>query len=96
MKNKITKDEAESLAIEALAFIAANDTLLQRFLALTGIGAHDLRQAAKQEGFFAAILHFLCANEPDLLEFCALAHIQPEWVNTALSTLPGGYQEENP
>jgi len=95
MKNIINRDEAESLAIEALGFIAGNDELLQKFLALTGIGRHDLRQAAAQAGFFAGVLNFLCANEADLLNFCISVNIQPEQVNEALAVLPGGYQEEN-
>jgi len=94
MNNKMTRIEAKNLAVEALNFIVRDEKLLQRFLELTGIGAHDLRQSAAEPGFFAAILGFLCANEQDLYEFCVAVNIDPEHVGVALSILPGGYQED--
>jgi len=87
-------DEAQQLAIEALAFLADQPDLLARFLELTGIEAVDIRQVACQEGFWAGILSFLCANETDLWAFCHHANKLPEQVTAALRCLPGGIQEE--
>jgi len=92
MKHNFSVDEAREVAIAALGYIASHSDLLQRFLSLSGIEAADIRQAANQEGFWAAILQFLCANEPDLLAFCDDSHISPEKVSDALEALPGGYR----
>jgi len=92
MRNNFSVDEAREVAIAALGHIANHPDLLQRFLSLSGIEAADIRQAACQEGFWAAVLQFLCANEPDLLAFCDVSYISPERVSVALEALPGGYR----
>ena len=42
------REEAETIAVSALAFIAADGELLPRFLSLTGIEAHQIRAAAAE------------------------------------------------
>lgn len=81
---------AEEIAISALGFIGADATLLQRFLALTGISAADLRRAAAEPGFLAGVLRFVAAHEPTLLAFAGSADVRPEAVREALRILPGG------
>jgi len=95
MKHTLHQMEAQKVAIEGLAFIATQPDLLARFLALSGIEAQDIRQAAASEGFLAAVLSFLCANEVDLLAFCRHSHYRPETVSLAVQSLSGDYQEEN-
>ena len=68
---KLTKSSAETLAIEALNFLAAEPERLDRFLALSGIGLENLRAAAAEPGFLAAILAHLAADEKLLLAFAA-------------------------
>jgi len=81
---------AEAVAIEALAFIASNEKLLPRFLAITGIEAHAIRQAAREPGFMAGVLDFLLAHEPTLIEFCEASGRKPETIMAARRALPGG------
>jgi hypothetical protein len=70
MTNDIRKREnAEALAIQALGFVAADPELLPRFLAITGIEAQAIRQAAREPGFLAGVLQFIVAHEPTLLGF---------------------------
>ena len=47
---KITRQRAEILALKMLAFIASDQDLLQRFLALTGMDVDGLRAAADKKG----------------------------------------------
>ncbi|MBO6716660.1 MAG: DUF3572 domain-containing protein [Rhizobiaceae bacterium] len=85
---------AEALAIEALAFIASDDKLLPRFLAITGIEASDIRRAAATPGFLAGVLQFIAAHEPTLVQFAEATGHAPDSVNRALAVLPfgdGGY-----
>jgi hypothetical protein len=84
------RDAAESLAVEALGFVAADAELLQRFLAVTGIEAADIRAAARQSGFLAGVLGFVAAHEPTLLAFAVSAGRPAETVLAAMRALPGG------
>jgi hypothetical protein len=81
---------AEALAVEALAFIASDDKLLPRFLAITGIEAADIRRAAAQPGFMAGVLQFIAAHEPTLLQFAEASGRDPASVTRALAALPFG------
>lgn len=70
----VTRETAESLAIEALSFLAAEPARLGRFLALSGIGPDQLRSASREPGFLAGILDHIAADEPLLLLFAD--HVQ--------------------
>lgn len=89
-KNKQTAQDADSIAIDGLLFIAGDDELLPRFLALTGIQAEQIREAAKEKGFLAGVLHFLLAHEPSLFRFCEHSGHAPESVALAAGSLSGG------
>ncbi len=82
--------DAETLAIRALGFVAADSVLLNRFLALSGIDAADIRRAAGEPGFLAGVLGFIAAHEPTLLAFAADAGIDPGLVTRAMERLPSG------
>jgi hypothetical protein len=84
---KLTVDAAEALAIEALGFIAADPDRLERFLSLHGLSPDNLRAAAAQPGFFAAVLDHLAADESLLLAFAENAGHSAEWVARACATL---------
>jgi hypothetical protein len=91
MTNDIRKREnAEALAIQALGFVAADPELLPRFLAITGIEAQAIRQAAREPGFLAGVLQFIVAHEPTLLRFSEASGIPPQQVSAALRALPFG------
>ena len=82
--------DAESLAIKALGFVASDPELLPRFLAITGIEAQSIRQAAGEPGFLAGVLNFILAHEPTLMRFSEETGIPPARVGAALRALPFG------
>lgn len=84
------RENAEALAIQALGFIAADPELLPRFLAITGIEANSIRQAAREPGFLAGVLQFIAAHEPTLMRLSEETGIPPQQVSTALRALPFG------
>lgn len=84
------REDAETIAVSALAFIAADDQLLPRFLSLTGIEANQIRVVAAEAGFLAGVLQFVLAHEPTLLRFSEESGIAPEIVARAPSFLPHG------
>lgn len=87
---KQTGGNAEEIAIAALGFIAADPNLLPRFLAITGIEAGHIREAAREPGFLAGVLQFIAAHEPTLLAFADNAGIEPSSVLRAMRALPQG------
>lgn len=84
------RENAESLAIQALAFVAADPELLPRFLAITGIDASDIRRVAREPGFLAGVLQFIAAHEPTLMRFSEETGTPPQAVSAALRALPFG------
>lgn len=84
------RESADAIAIQALGFIAADPELLPRFLALTGIEAAAIRQAAREPGFLAGVLQFILAHEPTLIRFSENSGIAPATVSGALRHLPMG------
>ena len=82
--------DAESLAIQAFGFVASDPELLPRFLAITGIEAQSIRQAAGEPGFLAGVLNFILAHEPTLMRFSEETGIPPARVGAALRALPFG------
>jgi hypothetical protein len=82
-------ERAAGIAIEALAWLAADATRLERFLALSGLGPQNLRKAAAEPSFLAAILDYLAAHEALLLEFASDSARRPEDVARAHAALGG-------
>ena len=83
----LSKAAAESIAIEVLTFLAGDPARLDRFLALSGVGLNNLRAAAAEPGFLAAILDHLASNEPLLLAFAANAGHDPATIAKARDIL---------
>lgn len=89
LRQKSSFPDAETLALRALGFLAAEPERLEPFLAMTGLGPDTLRQAASQPGFLAAVLDHLCGNESLLLEFAANLDLNPEIIVRAREILAG-------
>lgn len=90
MKTTGSQENAQALAIQALGFIAADAELLPRFLAISGIDAQAIRQAAREPGFLAGVLQFIAAHEPTLMRFSEESGIRPQDIAAALRALPFG------
>jgi Protein of unknown function (DUF3572) len=86
-KQSANPDSARSLAISALAFIAADPDRLSRFLKLTGLGPDNLRTAAADPAFLGSVLDYLVADEGLLVGFAADAGLKPEAVVRAHDAL---------
>lgn len=89
MPHPITSEEAETLALKALAFLASEPERLEPFLAVTGLGPATLRGAAQEPGFLLGVLDHLCASDSLLLEFAGNLGLNPEIVAQARETLAG-------
>ena len=66
------------------------------FMALVGVEASSIRQAAAEPGFLAAVTGFLMAHEPTLLAFCTENDVQAERVAACHHKLAGPESENWP
>ena len=85
--------DAETIALQALAFLASDDDRLERFLSLTGSDAGSLRSLAHDPASLGAVLDYLLGWEPLLLEFAAAQELPPESIAAGRRKLPG-YSED--
>jgi Protein of unknown function (DUF3572) len=82
-------DRATTLALEALAFLAADSDAFGRFANLTGLDPTSARARAGEPEFLASVLDFLLSDEALLLDFCADGSTDPHRVHLARHALGG-------
>jgi hypothetical protein len=82
-------DQAETIALTALGFLAEDVQRLGRFLAVTGLGPAELRAEAGSARVLAAVLDHLMKDESLLLVFAASSAIAPELIAAAHRQLEG-------
>ena len=87
MQIPIAHTYAETLGLNALAFVVASPDALSRFMGLSGIDATTLRERATQPEVLAAVLDFLLTNEELLTAFCREQAIEPRQVHLAAARL---------
>jgi hypothetical protein len=96
-RHSLTQQQAESLAIQALSFIAGEPERLGRFLALSGIDAGAIRSAAAEPGFLLGVLDYIAGDEALLLAFAGQCGIEPATVDAAHRALAGpGWERDLP
>ncbi|MBJ3763443.1 DUF3572 domain-containing protein [Maribius pontilimi] len=87
-----SRDAAETLAIDALGWIASTDDLLDAFMGASGVGRDHLRDRLDDPDFLAAILDFLLMNDAWITGFCDARDLPYEAPASARAALPGGAQ----
>ena len=72
-----TEEAAESLAIQALAFIAGDTARIGPFLAATGIGPDMIRAAAREPDFLGGVLDYMAGDDALLIAFANETGVSP-------------------
>jgi hypothetical protein len=91
-----TREAAETLAIAALAFIAAEPERLEGFLGATGLTVDRLRESATAPDFLAGVLEHMLADESLLLAFADSAAVDPAAVARARNALGSNWERDIP
>ena len=81
---------AETIAVAALGWLAAEEDRLGAFLAASGAGVAELRARAADPEFLGFVLDHILSDEAALLAFAAEERIPPGDVMAARHALPGG------
>jgi hypothetical protein len=85
----IGSDEAETLALRALGFLAADIERLGGFLAQTGLDPASIRGLVRERGFHAAVLDHLAQDESLLVAFATNEGLDPSIVMRARDLVCG-------
>lgn len=84
------QNNAEVLALKALAWLGAQDDLLSVFLGASGASVDDLRNAATQPETLGAVLDFLTMDDAWVTGFCDAEGLPYDAPARARQSLPGG------
>jgi hypothetical protein len=88
----LTRNAAETIALQSLGWLVGNEDLLPVFLGATGVSEGDMRTAALDPEFLGSVLDFIMMDDAWVISFCD-AHSMPyERVLEARQSLPGGDQ----
>jgi hypothetical protein len=91
-----TRETAETLAIQALGFIAEEPERLGGFLDTTGLTIERLREAASEPDFLRGVLEHMLADENLLIAFAEHAAIDPADIARARNRLGGQWERDLP
>jgi len=81
--------QAETLAIQALSWLASDEEILGQFLNITGAAPGDLRARAVEPEFLGFVLDFIMRDDATILGFCQASNSAPEAVQHARASLEG-------
>jgi len=83
------QEQAETLALQALGYLAADEDRLLRFLAVTGLSPQELRDRSGDPMFLAGVLDHMLTDDALIVAFAEENALPPEAVMMARRRLPG-------
>ncbi|EBA12490.1 DUF3572 domain-containing protein [Roseobacter sp. CCS2] len=83
------QERAEVIALQGLAWLAANDELCPLFLGASGASVDDLRERATDPAFLAAVLEFITMDDAWVVLFCDTVGLGYDQPLRARYALPG-------
>ena len=86
--------EAEIIALKALAWLAGNDELCPIFLGATGGSTDEMHARATDSAFQASVLEFITMDDAWIIAFCDSADLGYDKPLRARYALPGTEQTE--
>ena len=86
----ISRESAELVGLQAVAWLATNDELLRVFLGATGASEQDFREALEDPVFQGGVLDFILMDDAWITGFCDSQGLDYETPRMARAMLPGG------
>ena len=75
---RMTDDVAEAMALQAVAYLMADEELMTGFLAASGCAPDDLRGRLKDRGFLVGALDYLLSDDSVVIAFTTHIDVAPE------------------
>lgn len=88
----LTRNAAETVALEVFTWLVANEDLLPVFLGTTGASQEDMRGAINDPDFLGSVLDFMMMDDAWVIGCCDALHLPYERLAQARMGLPGGEQ----
>jgi Protein of unknown function (DUF3572) len=82
--------DPETLALRVLAHIAMDETLMPRFLTLSGLDLETLKARAADPALLGGVLDFVLFDDSLVLQLAETLEVKPEAFAQARERLPGG------
>jgi hypothetical protein len=83
------QEQAQIIALQALAWLVGNDDLCPTFLGATGGSVDDLRERAADPAFQGAVLEFITMDDAWVIAFCDTVGLKYDQPLRARYALPG-------
>jgi len=84
------QDQAEALALQALAHVISDDELLGAFMYVSGVTPDALRAGLGDPSILGSVLDFILQEDARVLAFAESIGIDPRLPDMARQMLPGG------
>ncbi len=88
--DKMRQDQAETVGLQALAWMASQEEVFGAFLGASGASAGDVAEAAGRPEFLGAVLDFVMMEDAWVMAFCDGAGLAYGVPMQARAVLPGG------
>ena len=88
----MTTEHAETIALQALAFLVKDEALLSHFLTNSGLTPQDLKTRFREPELLGGVLDAILADDAVLLAFCNTMSLSPETLVIARRMLPGSIE----
>ena len=92
MALRMTPDQAQTLALKALAFLANSEGALQRLMDQSGLDVGTLKERVGDADMQVSLLDFLLSDEELLTGFCDVDSTDPKTVHMARYVLGGSHE----
>jgi len=83
IRDSLTRDRAETLALDGLAFLAGSPDRIGQFLKNSGLDAAELRRRAADPDILRAVLDFLLSDDSLVADFCRSEGLEPRDLHMA-------------
>ena len=88
----VSRETAEMVGLQAVAWLAAQDDLVSVFLGATGASEQDFRQGLEDPDFQGSVLDFILMDDAWIRKFCDEQDLAYDVPMQARAMLPGGGQ----
>ncbi|WP_420861022.1 DUF3572 domain-containing protein [Algirhabdus cladophorae] len=86
------QEVAETIALQALGWLATDEELRPVFMGASGVSAEDMRTGATDSAFLISLLDFIMMDDAWVIRFCDSFGHPYEAPMQARQALPGGAQ----
>lgn len=86
----LTRNTAETIALQSLGWLVSNEDVLPVFLGATGASEGDMRARAQDPDFLGSVLDFILMDDAWVIACCDTCGLGYERLSEARQSLPGG------